>query len=162
MSDTSEARDPGESGQRWPLVTTADIARALNLSRRTVSRALNDHGLVNAQTKALVREKAKAMGFLPNRAARSLRRNRTLRLGVVVFSEPRYFWDEVAAGIRRAHRELRDYGVHIELRSADLRHPEQQIEMIRSLEGEHVDGLAISPVDPAALLEGGRRIGIGL
>ena len=93
------------------------------------------------------------MGFLPNRAARSLRRNRTLRLGVVVFSEPRYFWDEVAAGVRRAQRELRDYGVHVELRSADLRHPEQQIEMIRSLREEHVDGLAISPVDPAALLE---------
>jgi LacI family transcriptional regulator len=135
------------------FVTTADIARALNVSRSTVSRALNDHGLVNAETKALVRETARAMGFMPNRAARSMRRNRALRLGVVVFSEPRYFWDEVAAGIRRAQRELRDYGVHIELLSADLRHPEQQIELIASLKEEHVDGLAISPVDPAALLE---------
>ena len=146
MSDTT-----GRPGRR--IVTTADIARALNLSRTTVSRALNDHGLVNDRTKAMVREKAQAMGFLPNRAAQSLRRNRTLRLGVVVFSEPRYFWDEVAAGVRRAQRELRDYGVHVELRSADLRHPEQQIEMIGSLREEHVDGLAISPVDPAALLE---------
>ena len=97
MSDTTGR--PGRS-----IVTTADIARALDLSRSTVSRALNDHGLVNSRTKALVREKALAMGFLPNRAARSLRRNRTLRLGVVVFSEPRYFWDEVAAGVRRAQR----------------------------------------------------------
>ncbi len=135
------------------IVTTADVARALNISRSTVSRALNDHGLVKAETKALVRETARAMGFLPNRAARSMRRNRTFRLGVVVFSEPRYFWDEVASGVRRAQRELRDYGVHIELRSADLRHPEQQIDLIGSLKEEHVDGLAISPVDPAALLE---------
>jgi LacI family transcriptional regulator len=151
MSDIPRPRAAG--GEIQKLVTTADIARALNVSRSTVSRALNDHGLVNAETKALVREKARAMGFLPNRAARSLRRNRTLHLGVVVFSEPRYFWDEVAAGIRRAQRELRDYGVHVELRSADLRHPEQQIEMINSLRGEHVDGIAISPVNPAALLE---------
>jgi LacI family transcriptional regulator len=150
MNDTSH---PGDGSERRTIVTTSDIARELKISRTTVSRALNDHGLVNAQTKALVRETAKAMGFMPNRAARSLRRNRTLHLGVVVFSEPRYFWDEVAAGIRRAQRELRDYGVHIELRSADLRHPEQQIQMIRSLQEEQVDGLAISPVDPAALLE---------
>jgi LacI family transcriptional regulator len=135
------------------IVTTADIARALNVSRSTVSRALNDHRLVNASTKALVRDAARAMGFLPNRAARSLRRNRTLHLGVAVFSEPRYFWAEVVEGIRRAQRELRDYGVNIELRSTDLRHPEQQIEMIRSLRDGHVDGLALSPVDPAALLE---------
>ena len=146
-------KSPRDDEQMRSIVTTADIARALNISRSTVSRALNDHGLVNADTKARVLETARAMGFLPNRAARSMRRNRTFRLGVVVFSEPRYFWDEVAAGVRRAQRELRDYGVHIELRSADLRHPEQQIDMIGSLRGEHVDGLAISPVDPAALLE---------
>jgi len=144
---------PDAAGPGRGIVTTADIARALNLSRTTVSRALNDHGLVNARTKALVRETARDMGFLPNRAARSLRRNRTLRLGVVLFSEPRYFWDEVAAGIRRAQRELRDYGVQVELRSADLRHPEQQIQLISSLRRERVDGLAISPVDPEALLE---------
>lgn len=143
----------GDGSRRRRIVTTADIAQALNVSRSTVSRALNDHGLVNAATKALVREKAQAMGFLPNRAARSLRRNRTLRLGVVVFSEPRYFWDEVAAGVRRAARELRDYGVQVDLQSADLRHPEEQIRMIEALRREHVDGLAISPVDPAALLE---------
>jgi len=151
---TGPAGGPADAaGPRRGIVTTADIARALNLSRTTVSRALNDHGLVNPRTKALVQEKARAMGFLPNRAARSLRRNRTLRLGVVLFSEPRYFWDEVAAGIRRAHRELRDYGVHVELRSADLRHPEQQIQLIESLRKDHVDGLALSPVDPVALLE---------
>lgn len=140
-------------GEVRGIVTTADIARALNISRSTVSRALNNQGLVKTETRTLVLETARTMGFLPNRAARSMRRNRTFRLGVVVFSEPRYFWDEVASGVRRAQRELRDYGVHVELRSADLRHPEQQIDMIRSLKAEHVDGLAISPVDPAALLE---------
>ena len=85
------------------IVTTADIARALNLSRSTVSRALNDHGLVNAQTKALVRENTLAMEFLPNRAARSLRRNRTLHLGVVVFFVPHLH----ELGQRAPHQERR-------------------------------------------------------
>jgi LacI family transcriptional regulator len=151
MRDDNAPRAAG--GETRKIVTTDDIARALNVSRSTVSRALNDHALVNAGTRARVQETARAMGFVPNRAARSLRRNRTVHLGVVVFSEPRYFWDEVAAGVRRAQRELRDYGVRIDLRSADLRHPEQQIQMIRALQAEHVDGIAISPVDPQALVE---------
>ena len=44
-------------------VTVNAIAASLNLSRKTVSRALNGHSDVAAQTAALVKEKAEEMGY---------------------------------------------------------------------------------------------------
>jgi LacI family transcriptional regulator len=72
-------------------VTLQDIGRTLNLSRSTVSRALNMSSVVKEETRRKVLDTAAALGFRPNRAARSLVMNKERHLAVVVFSEPAYF-----------------------------------------------------------------------
>ncbi|SEQ73073.1 transcriptional regulator, LacI family [Faunimonas pinastri] len=54
-----------------------DLARALDISIGTVSRALNDRADVNPETRRRVLEAAAAMGYAPNQSGRSLRQGTT-------------------------------------------------------------------------------------
>jgi DNA-binding LacI/PurR family transcriptional regulator len=54
-----------------------EFARRLNLSKGTVSRALNDRPEVSAETRRFVLERAEALGFLRNPNARRLATGRT-------------------------------------------------------------------------------------
>ncbi|PZQ52501.1 MAG: LacI family transcriptional regulator [Rhodovulum sulfidophilum] len=53
------------------------LARELNLSIGTVSRALNDRPDVNEMTRARVKEAAARCGYVPDQSGRSLRKGRT-------------------------------------------------------------------------------------
>ncbi|MFO1106163.1 MAG: LacI family DNA-binding transcriptional regulator [Amaricoccus sp.] len=53
------------------------LARELNLSIGTVSRALNDRPDVNEETRARVKEAALRAGYVPDQSGRSLRKGRT-------------------------------------------------------------------------------------
>ena len=65
-------------------VTLRDIARELNLSPMTVSRALapGEHASVKPRTRRLVEEAALRLGYQTNRNARALASGRTLVLGL--------------------------------------------------------------------------------
>ena len=133
---------------RAKAVTLEDIGRALNLSRSTVSRALNMSRVVKEETRKRVLETAAALGFRPNRAARSLVMNRERHLAVIVFSEPAYFWRELEAGVQRAANELRDYRIHVSYHATDIARPGAQIALLEELARQGIDGIAISPNDP--------------
>src|SRR5579863_4577317 len=73
----------GSSG--WSaLVGIRELARHLDISIGTVSRALNDRADVNALTRQRVRDAAAKLGYSPNQSGRSLRRGRTDLVGVIV------------------------------------------------------------------------------
>jgi LacI family transcriptional regulator len=57
--------------------TVMDVARRAGVSAMTVSRVVNDGPRVAAATRARVRETIRVLGFVPNRAARSLRSRRS-------------------------------------------------------------------------------------
>ncbi len=65
-------------------VTLGDIARALELSIATVSRALRDHPHISARTKHRVRDAAERVGYVSNAAANTLHRARSSLVGFVV------------------------------------------------------------------------------
>ncbi len=65
-------------------VTIEDLSNKLGVSRSTVSKALNDRGDVSSQTKERVTQTARELGYQPSAAARSLRRQRTDKIGLVV------------------------------------------------------------------------------
>lgn len=62
--------------------TTSALAEHLGLSRWTVSRALNGHAGVKAETVARVRAAMEELGFHPNPLARGLRGGRTNTVGI--------------------------------------------------------------------------------
>lgn len=65
------------------MVSMKDISVACGVSVATVSKALNDHADIGAETKNRVRQVAKQMGYFPNSAAKALKTNRTHNLGVL-------------------------------------------------------------------------------
>ena len=83
--------------------TIRDVAKRLNLSITTVSRALDNYDDVAESTRKLVVTTAKEMAYVPNRAARQLRRQRTDTIGYILpadsagFADP--FFSEFIAGL---------------------------------------------------------------
>lgn len=65
-------------------VTIVDIAREVGLSAVTVSCALNGTGRVSAGTAARVKQAAERLGYVSNRAARSLRGSRIGAFGLYI------------------------------------------------------------------------------
>jgi len=84
-------------------VTIRDVARALNLSITTVSRALDGYDDVAAETRQRVIRAAQEMGYVPRGAARQLRRQRADAIGYILpASRPRFtdpFFSEFIAGL---------------------------------------------------------------
>lgn len=83
-------------------ITIKDIARALNVSTSTVSRALRDSYEVNPETKRLVIEYAERFSYRPNPIALSLKENRSRIIGVIVPQIANNFFSEVINGIEAA------------------------------------------------------------
>jgi DNA-binding LacI/PurR family transcriptional regulator len=66
------------------LIGIRDLARYLDISTGTVSRALNEKTDVNPLTRQRVREAAAKLGYSPNQAGRSLRRGQTDLIGMII------------------------------------------------------------------------------
>jgi len=66
------------------VIGIRELARHLGLSIGTVSRALNDRGDVNHETRQRVLEAAAELGYSPNQSGRSLRRGRTDLIAMIV------------------------------------------------------------------------------
>lgn len=80
-------------------ITIHDIARHLNLTSGTVSRALSDHPRISIETKQLVREKAKELKYQRNKIASSLRSGKSHTIGVIIPSAQMNFFGSVVHGI---------------------------------------------------------------
>jgi LacI family transcriptional regulator len=62
----------------------SDIAKELNISRVTVSKALRDHPDISMAMKKKINIVARKMGYVPNLIARQLNSRRTFTIGIVV------------------------------------------------------------------------------
>jgi LacI family transcriptional regulator len=90
--------------------TINDIARKLNITASTVSRALNEHPAISEATKKAVKKTAKKLDYHHNRIASSLRLGKTKIIGVLIPSAEINFFGSVVHGIERIASEL-DYNV---------------------------------------------------
>ena len=80
-------------------ITIKDIARILNISPSTVSRALKDHPDISAETKTAVNELAVKLKYQPNAVALSLKNSRSNTIGVIIPEIVHYFFSSVISGI---------------------------------------------------------------
>ena len=74
------------------MVTITDISQRCKVSRATVSKALNGHSDINAETAAHIKKVAREMGYLPNATARALKLGRSHNIGVL-------FVDKTSSGL---------------------------------------------------------------
>jgi len=86
--------------------TLADIARALGVSKMTVSRAINNHPEISPETRSRVLEAAQRMNYRPNQYARALTTNRSYLLGVIVPDLMHSYFAEICRGIESVAKPL--------------------------------------------------------
>jgi DNA-binding LacI/PurR family transcriptional regulator len=125
--------------KRDPL-SIKDIARAANVSHSTVSRALRNSPLVNAETADRIRRIAAESNFRVSAVGRSLATGRTYSIGVVVSSIADPFVAEVVSGIEET-ANARGYSVILATSRAD---PDQEMKVVQTFEERRVDGLLLT------------------
>lgn len=81
--------------------TIRDIARAAGVSPSTTSRALSGEGYVAAEVRERVLTVADDLGYVPHVLARSLRKQVSRSIGVIVSDLRNPFYADLAAGIGR-------------------------------------------------------------
>lgn len=80
-------------------VTIKDIAKRLNVSPSTVSRALRNHPDISVETKRKIHSIAKELDYHPDSIAQSLKQRRTNLIGVVVPEIRNRFFSAAISGI---------------------------------------------------------------
>ncbi|WP_210489180.1 LacI family DNA-binding transcriptional regulator [Rufibacter aurantiacus] len=120
--------------------TIHDIAKELNTSASTVSKALNDHPSISAATKELIRTAAQNLNYRQNRLASSLRSGRTNIIGIVIPSSDIGFFGGVVHGIEKL---ARSNGYNILLFQSNET-GEYEVEGIETLLQTSVDGIIVS------------------
>ena len=124
-------------------VTLADIARELGVSKMTVSRAINNHPLINTETRERVLEVARRMNYQPNQYARALATNRSYLIGIVVPDLMNLYFAEVARSIESVARPA---GFQLLICSTE-EDPTRELDEVEILL-QRTDGLIISSVLP--------------
>ena len=121
-------------------ITMYDLARKLNISIATISRALKDDPVVSKKTKKKIFELAKEMGYRSNHFARNLRNQRTDTIGVIVPRLNSYFMSTVIAGMESvANNE--GYNLIISQSSESA---EKEETNAKTMFNNRVDGLLVS------------------
>src|SRR5690242_6739786 len=86
--------------------TLADIARAVGVSKMTVSRAINNHPEISPETRARILDAAHRMNYRPNQFARALTTNRSYLLGVIVPDLMHSYFAEICRGVETIAKPL--------------------------------------------------------
>ncbi|WP_426452615.1 LacI family DNA-binding transcriptional regulator [Paenibacillus sp. S-38] len=122
-----------------------DVASLAGVSTATVSHVINNTRYVSNEVKQKVNDAMQELNYLPHPAARSLRRQRSNIIGLIVpikknDSTHQYFM-AIASGIESV---LKKSGYHL-LLSNSMESPEEEIERIKVFNSQHIEGLILAP-----------------
>jgi LacI family transcriptional regulator, galactose operon repressor len=120
-------------------VTLEDIARALNVSKMTVSRAINDHPEISRATRERILAMARKMKYRPNQFARALTTNHSYLIGIVVPDLMHSYFAEICRGVE-AHARPVGYQNLICSTDEEARKEMDEIEALLS----RTDGLIVA------------------
>jgi DNA-binding LacI/PurR family transcriptional regulator len=120
-------------------VSIKDLARFANVSQSTVSRALRNSSLVNAETTEKIQRLAREHGYRASLVARSLVTRETKAIGCVVSSIADPFVAQVISGVYEAATQT-GYALLLANSNTD---PEREIEAVLSFQDRRVDGILV-------------------
>jgi DNA-binding LacI/PurR family transcriptional regulator len=139
-------------------VTLEGVAQVARVSRATASRVINGDRRVSDSARQAVEEAIRELGYVPNRAARSLVTRRSDSVAVVIpepsgqlFGDP--FFPRILRGISD---ELATESMQLVLLMPEDRSGESRVE--RYLEGGHTDGVLLISLHGSDPLPTGLRL----
>jgi LacI family transcriptional regulator len=126
-------------------ITIRDVAKHLDLSITTVSRALDGYPDVSKATRLRVIQAAQELGYLPNRAARQLRRNCTETIGYILPADASRFYEPfIAEFIAGLGDETSKQGFDLLVSTAASGILFEQQAYERWIHGRKVDGIVLN------------------
>ncbi len=121
-------------------VTIYDLAKELNYSPSTISRALNNHKSIGKKTIKKIQKTAEEFGYRPNALAASLRNNTSKTIGIMISRINRPFQASLITGIEKAARKS-NYNVIIT--QSDDKY-ENEVNNAKALYDARIGGLIVS------------------
>lgn len=121
-------------------VTIKEIAKLLNISVSTVSRALNDHSSIGLTTKMRVKKLAADLNYEPNQKAIQFLQGKSHIIGVILPELSESFFSAAVSGIEDVAYE-RDYAVLLAQSHDDA---EREKLLVGKMKTQRVDGLLVS------------------
>jgi len=121
-------------------ITIKDVAKKLNCSVSTISRAFNDKYDIRKETRDHILTIAREMGYSPNPMAKSLLKQCSNQIGVIVPEFINPFFPEVIIGMQEVFHKA-GYQVLIMQSNESYIH---ELENVKALENNMVDGMILS------------------
>jgi DNA-binding LacI/PurR family transcriptional regulator len=122
------------------VATIKEIAKQLNISPSSVSRALHDHPSIGLRTKMRVQELAQQLNYEPNKIAIFFKQRKTFAIGVVLPNLKEQFFSNAISGIEDVAVKNK-YNVFIGQSHDDV---EREMQIITAMKEQRVDGIIIS------------------
>jgi len=121
-------------------VTIYDLAKELNYSPSTISRALNNHKSISKKTIKLIKEAAEEMGYRPNNLAAGLRNNKSNTIGVLISRINRPFMASLISGIEETAQKA---GYNVLISQSNDKY-KNEISNCNALYDSRITGLIVS------------------
>ena len=129
--------------------TLKQIAKELNVSVSTVSKALNDSPEISEQTKIKIKEYAKLKNYKPNVIGLNLKNRKTKTIGVIIPNILNSFFAKVFSGIEKV-ADKKGYNVITCISNESL---EKEIHTLEMLSNGTIDGFILSVSEEAQKLQ---------
>lgn len=120
--------------------TIKDIAKALQVSNSTISRALKNHPDISDEMKQKVRETADLMNYIPNQFAVNFRNNASKVIGLIIPDMSMFFIPSIIQGISEV---LTEKGYRLFILPSNESYQREK-ENITTCINSSVDGVMIS------------------
>lgn len=127
--------------QKGKQVTLKDIADALGLSINTISCALKDRNGIAPETVKKVKEKAEALGYIPNSIASSMRTGFTKTIAIILGDIANAYF---AIMVKELERNIRNEGYTAIILVTD-EDAELENQAIQTAVSKNVDGIFLFP-----------------
>lgn len=121
-------------------VTIKEIAKRLNVSVSTISRALHDHPSIGLSTRQQIKKLAAELNYEPNQAAISFKQGKTFTIGVILPNLREEFFSMAINGIEDVATNNK-YTVLIGQSHDDM---DREIQIADTMRKHRVDGLIVS------------------
>jgi LacI family transcriptional regulator len=129
--------------------TLKQIAKELDVSVSTVSKALNDSPEISEQTKTRIKEYAKLKNYKPNVIGLNLKNRKTKTIGVIIPNILDSFFAKVFSGIEKI-ADKKGYNVIMCISNESL---EKEVRIIDMLSNGTIDGFILSISEEAQKLK---------
>ncbi|WPP48797.1 LacI family DNA-binding transcriptional regulator [Catalinimonas niigatensis] len=121
-------------------ISITDIARELNVTPSTVSRALNGGPRISDKTRQLVLDLARKWGYRPNPLAKGLISRKTYNIGLIIPEFTHHFFNQVLRGIESFAVSK---GYHLVICTSDNDY-EKEKKSVETLLDLRVDGFLVA------------------